>query len=91
MNENPIITQQHINRISAAIGTNLIPCISSNVVAYGYKAKNLWILFKGDKLYKFPNISKEMFRDLDVAQSKGKWVSKNLRNKVECEAYDVTY
>lgn len=91
MNDTDVITQQHVTRISAAIGTNLILCKSSNVVAYGYKAKNLWILFKGDKLYKFPNISNEMFRSLDLAQSKGKWVNKNLRNKVEYEAYDVTF
>ena len=91
MKETSMVTEQHITRVSATIQVSLKSCRSTNVVAYGYKAGNLWILFKRNKLYKFPNISKEMFRDLDVAPSKGEWVGKNLRNKVECEAYDVTY
>lgn len=79
-----------ISSISKAIGVELKPCKSSNIVAYGWADGNLWILFKGDNLYKYPNQSKEQYKSLDQAESKGKWVNQNLvKPKAECEGFDV--
>ena len=77
--------------VSKAIGVELKPCQSSNIIAYGYKDGNLWILFKGDNLYKYPNRTEAEFKELDSAESKGKWVNQNLvKPKAECVGYDVT-
>jgi hypothetical protein len=77
-------------KISLSIGVNLRPCKSTNLIAYGYKSGALWVLFKNNNLYKYPNISKEQYVSLDRCQSKGIWVSKNLvQSKVPCEKYKI--
>lgn len=79
-----------VESVSAAIGVSLRRCTSSNILAYGYKAGDLWILFKGYKLYKYPGITKSQFVELDSFSSKGRWVNKNLvRAKAKCEAFEV--
>lgn len=68
-----------IEEISKSIGVKLIPCESSNVVAYGWTiSDHIWVLFKGNKLYKYYCQPKEKFEELQRADSKGKWVNKNL-------------
>lgn len=80
-----------IGSVSAAIGVRMIPCESSHVVAYGWANNTLWILFKGDSLYKYPNQSEEKFIALKDASSKGKWVNENLiKSGAKCVGYDVT-
>lgn len=77
-------------KISLSIGVNLRPCKSTNVVAYGYKNGALWVLFKNNKLYKYPNITKEQYVSLDRCQSKGIWISKNLvQTKRPCEKFPI--
>lgn len=77
-----------ILKISLSIGVNLRPCKSTNVVAYGYKNGALWVLFKKNVLYKYPNITKEQYVSLDRCQSKGIWISKNLvQTKMPCEKF----
>lgn len=80
-----------IEEISKAIGVQLIPCESSNVVAYGWSITNhIWVLFKGNKLYKYYYQSKEQFEDLQRADSKGKWVNQNLvKSKCRYDKYEV--
>jgi hypothetical protein len=62
------------------LGINNIPVESTRVEFIGYdeKKKELWITFKGRKLYKYPDISKEVFEDLTQAPSKGRWITTNL-------------
>lgn len=77
--------------VSAAIGVEMIPCESSNIVAYGWAKNILWILFKGDNLYKYPNQGEEKFIALKAASSKGKWINENLvKQGAKCVGYDVT-
>lgn len=80
-----------VESVSAAIGVELIPCESSNIVAYGWANNTLWILFKGDNLYKYPNQGEDKFVALKAASSKGKWVNENLvKQDAKCVGYDVT-
>lgn len=70
---------QRIQQISTLIGVHLYPVMnSSNVEAYGYKDTSLYILFKGNLLYTYPNINHKEFNSLSVASSKGIWVSNHL-------------
>lgn len=65
---------------------------SSNILAYGYDASNLslWVLFKRNKLYQYMNITKEALDELELSESKGKWVNSNLvKTKKPYKAYEI--
>ena len=80
----------NIDLISDYIGVPLTPCKSSNLVAYGHKSDELWILFKNNKLYKYLGVTKSQFLELEAASSKGSWVNKNLiKKEVKYEAFKV--
>ena len=68
--------------VSQLIKVALIPCESSNVLAFGYgpKSKSLWVLFKNsDVLYRYRDITYDSFIGLLNAESKGGWVNEHLR------------
>lgn len=70
---------QRIQHIGKAIGVYLHPITNStNIQAYGYKGTTLYILFKGDLLYTYPDTTPEEFKSLSMSSSKGIWVNKNL-------------
>lgn len=78
--------------LTQEVGTSFYDCKSSNIVGYGYqpKDKSLWILFKGNKVYKYTPIEEAQFKDLQLAESKGKWVNANLiKTKVNYQAYEI--
>lgn len=65
---------------------------SSNILAYGYDASNLslWVLFKRNKLYQYLNITKEALDELELSESKGKWVNANLvKTQKSYKAYEI--
>lgn len=87
-------THNWISDISNQIGVNLTPVKSSNILAYGYDAYNkaLWVLFKKYQLYKYPNITSNIFRELDTTGQKGRWVNVNLvKTKWPFEKYEVKH
>lgn len=69
-----------LQQISLFIGLRFTECTSSNLKGYAYdnNDEKLYILFKGDKLYGYPNIPYELYKELDTSESKGMWVNKNL-------------
>lgn len=78
--------------LTKEVGTSFYDCKSSNIVGYGYQSKDkaLWIIFKGNKVYKYTPIEETQFKDLQTAESKGKWVNANLvRTKVNYKAYEI--
>jgi hypothetical protein len=52
---------------------------SSNVTNVKFKDDTLYITFKGRRQYAYPGSSKEEYRALKNAKSKGKFVWNNLR------------
>lgn len=77
--------------ISKAIGVNLVPCESSNIVAYGWVKDEIWVLFKGNNLYCYYNQPKDKYDALCSAESKGKWVNEHLvKSGAKYEGFDVT-
>ena len=44
---------EYLESVELNTGVEMIPCESSNVEGYGYDSKNkqLWIAFKGNKVY----------------------------------------
>lgn len=81
-----------VSKVSEAIGLSLIPCNSSNVMAFAhvYKKKWIYILFKSKTLYRYEDQDYNAFISLLNAESKGKWVNEHLvKPKVRCCKWSV--
>ena len=81
-----------VSKVSEAIGLSLIPCNSSNVMAFAhvYKKKWIYILFKSKTLYRYEEQDYNAFISLLNAESKGKWVNEHLvKPKVKCCKWSV--
>lgn len=81
-----------VSKVSEAIGLSLIPCNSSNVMAFAhvYKKKWIYILFKSKTLYRYEDQDYNAFISLLNAESKGKWVNEHLvKPKVKCCKWSV--
>ena len=81
-----------VSKVSEAIGLSLIPCNSSNVMAFAhvYKKKWIYILFKNKTLYRYEDQDYKAFISLLNAESKGKWVNEHLvKPKVKCCKWSV--
>jgi hypothetical protein len=80
-------------------GITIKGCQSSNIEGYGYNPKKsqLWVIFKGKgqnigglKIYRYRNVSKDQFNELEAAESKGKWVNANLvKPKKDFDSYEI--
>lgn len=85
-------TKEVIEVLTKEVGTSFYDCKSSNIVGYGYQSKDkaLWVIFKGNKVYRYTPIEEAQFKDLMTADSKGKWVNANLiKTKVNYQAYEI--
>ena len=81
-----------VSKVSEAIGLSLIPCNSSNVVAFAhvYQKKWMYILFKNNALYRYEGQDYNAFISLLNSESKGKWVNEHLvKPKVKCCKWSV--
>ena len=81
-----------VSKVSEAIGLSLIPCNSSNIMAFAhvYKKKWIYILFKSKTLYRYEDQDYNAFISLLNAESKGKWVNEHLvKPKVKCCKWSV--
>ena len=81
-----------VSKVSEAIGLSLIPCNSSNVMAFAhvYKKKWIYILFKNKTLYRYEDQDYNAFISLLNAESKGKWVNEHLvKPKIKCCKWSV--
>jgi len=58
-------------------------CKSTNVAAFGYRAKTktLYVIFRGGRKYKYDNVPLKVYEQFVLADSKGIFVNKNLINK----------
>lgn len=82
---------EYLESVELNTGVEMTPCESSNVEGYGYDSKNkqLWIAFKGNKVYRYDGVPKEIYNELHLAESKGKYVSSNIRNKFKTTGYEL--
>lgn len=69
-----------IKTLEEELNIPFIDCESSNILTFGYNPqdKELWIVFKGEKIYQYKGITKAQYNDLLKAESKGKWVNANI-------------
>lgn len=70
---------------------DFIPCESSNIEGYAYNSekRELWIAFKGNRVYKYTKVPHQVADQLHLAESKGKYHSQNIKGKFDYEGYEL--
>lgn len=85
-------SSSNISFLEDYLGIKFNTCKSSNIVAFGFDPKNnsLWILFKGEVVYQYPEQTPEAYDELCRADSKGSWVHNHLvKNQAKCNKYRI--
>lgn len=59
----------------------MINVISSNIKAIGYDNNDLFVEFKNNTLYKYSNVPQKIFENFRSAESKGKFLNKEIKGK----------
>lgn len=62
-------------------GVEMIPCESSNIEGFGYnsKKKQLWVAFKGNRVYRYDDVPYEICNGLHQAESKVNTLQRTLK------------
>lgn len=89
---------EYLTLISTHFGRTFIRCESSNVFAYAWKSitpkwGDLYIAFKGGKIYIYHKVPTHVFANLENAESKGKFVSQNIVKEYpnSFTKYEITF
>lgn len=82
---------EYLESVEMNTGVEMIPCESSNIEGFGYnsKKKQLWVAFKGNRVYRYDGVPYEICNGLHQAESKGKYLAKNIKNKFETTSYEL--
>lgn len=82
---------EYLESIEMNTGVEMIPCESTNIEGYGYNSKKqwLWIAFKGNRVYRYDKVPYDIVNQLHLAESKGKYVSSNIKGKFKTTAYEL--
>jgi len=90
------MTSEQITELELKLGFHFKRVSSTRIAAYAYKNNELWVIFgvnkKKSSLYRYSNISRKTFEDLDRAKSKGRWIQENLvKTKKEYKGWDLNF
>lgn len=82
---------EYLESIEMNTGIEMIPCESSNLEGYGYDSKKqrLWVAFKGNRVYRYDEVPHEIADGLHLAESKGKYLNQNIKNKFKTTGYEL--
>lgn len=82
---------EYLESVEMNTGVKMIPCESSNIEGFGYNSekKQLWVAFKGNRVYLYDDVPYEICNGLHQAESKGKYLAKNIKNKFETTGYEL--
>ena len=76
--------KDYLEILNENFGIKFTTCESSNIFAYAFKlgkdtkTGTLFIAFKVGKIYAYQKVPKEVFANLESAESKGKFVNANI-------------
>ena len=62
----------------------MIKVDSSTINAISYKNNILFVRFNNGGIYIYENVNEKLFEDFKNADSKGKFLNENIKNKYEC-------
>lgn len=82
---------EYLESVEMNTGVEMIPCESSNIEGFGYDSKKqqLWVAFKNNRVYRYDKVPHEICDGLHLAESKGKFLSKNIKNKFKTTDYEL--
>lgn len=81
----------YLNQLTELVGIKFLPCKSSNLEGYAYNShkQELWIAFKGNRVYKYKKVPYTVCNQLAIAKSKGTFHSQNIKGKYDYEGFEL--
>ena len=90
--------EEYLDLINKHFERTFTRCESSNIFAYAWKSitpkwGDLYIAFKGGKIYQYHKVPTHTFANLENAESKGKFVSQNIVKEYSnfFTKYEITF
>lgn len=68
----------------------MIKVESSNIKQIGFENGTLKVEFQNGNSYKYLEVPKQLFEDLQKAESKGKFLNENIKGKYKYDKLQVT-
>lgn len=83
--------EEYLESVKMNTGVEMMPIESSNIEGAGYnnKTKQLWVAFKGNKVYRYDLVPKKLFEELLQAESKGKYLNEHIKNNFKFVGYEL--
>lgn len=83
--------EEYLESVKMNTGVEMIPIESSNIEGAGYnnKTKQLWVAFKGNKVYRYDLVPKKLFEELLQAESKGKYLNEHIKANFKFVGYEL--
>lgn len=78
-----VTAEEYLKAIQENFGLDFTKCESSNIFAYAFKdgkadKGTLYIAFKRGYIYEYKDVPKQIFANLETAESKGKYVNQYI-------------
>lgn len=83
--------EEYLESVKMNTGVEMMPIESSNIEGAGYnnKTKQLWVAFKGNKVYRYDLVPRKLFEELLQAESKGKYLNENIKGNFKFVGYEL--
>lgn len=83
--------EEYLESVKMNTGVEMIPIESSNIEGAGYnnKTKQLWVAFKGNKVYRYDLVPRKLFEELLQAESKGKYLNEHIKGNFKFVGYEL--
>lgn len=83
--------EEYLESVKMNTGVEMIPIESSNIAGTGYnnKTKQLWVAFKGNKVYRYDLVPRKLFEELLQAESKGKYLNEHIKGNFKFVGYEL--
>lgn len=83
--------EEYLESVKMNTGVEMMPIESSNIEGAGYnnKTKQLWVAFKGNKVYRYDLVPRGLFEELLQAESKGKYLNEHIKGNFKFVGYEL--
>lgn len=83
--------EEYLESVKMNTGVEMMPIESSNIEGAGYnnKTKQLWVAFKGNKVYRYDLVPRKLFEELLQAESKGKYLNEHIKANFKFVGYEL--
>lgn len=83
--------EEYLESVKMNTGVEMMPIESSNIEGAGYnnKTKQLWVAFKGNKVYRYDLVPRKLFEELLQTESKGKYLNEHIKGNFKFVGYEL--